>query len=127
MRWDSTSPLETSSHSSLTCFAPGNFLLGAAALNRKDIFEFGIDILEGCWHSYNVTPTGISPEGLKDKDYANLVWNWKSNDTDDQPHTQLSRKHWDDYGFWSTNRAYYLRPGPTQTSFNLNPTDYRNN
>lgn len=47
---------------SLTCFAPGNFLLGGRALNREDIFQFGLDILEGCWHAYDVTPTGISPE-----------------------------------------------------------------
>src|SRR5438046_5375020 len=37
-------------------------MLGARALKRDDIFQFGLDILEGCWHSYNVTPTGISPE-----------------------------------------------------------------
>jgi hypothetical protein len=31
-------------------------------LERDDIFQFGLDTLEGCWHAYNVTPTGISPE-----------------------------------------------------------------
>jgi len=38
-------------------------MLGGRALNRSDIFEFGLELLEGCWHMYNVTPTGISPEG----------------------------------------------------------------
>lgn len=47
---------------SLTCFAPGNFMLGARVLKRDDIFQFGLDVLEGCWHSYNATPTGISAE-----------------------------------------------------------------
>ena len=37
-------------------------MLGARVLKRNDIFQFGLDILEGCWHSYNVTPTGISAE-----------------------------------------------------------------
>ena len=63
MRWDSILNSNDSDHS-LTCFAPGNFLLGARALKRDDIFQFGLDILEGCWHSYNVTPTGISPERM---------------------------------------------------------------
>ena len=37
-------------------------MLGARALQRDDIFQFGLDLLEGCWHAYNVTPTGISAE-----------------------------------------------------------------
>ena len=49
---------------SLTCFAPGNFLLGSRALNRPDIFQFGLDIMDGCWHAYNATPTGIAPESV---------------------------------------------------------------
>jgi|SRR5579859_2259700 len=40
-----------------------------------------------------------------------VVWKWKSNDTLDEPFTQITRKHWDMYGYWSTNREYYLRPG----------------
>jgi len=39
------------------------------------------------------------------------VWKWKSNDTIDEPHTQISRKELASYGFWTTNREYYLRPG----------------
>jgi hypothetical protein len=50
---------------SLTCFAPGNFLLGGRALGREDIFTYGLEILEGCWRAYNATPTGIAPEGIK--------------------------------------------------------------
>jgi len=38
-------------------------MLGGRALNRSDIFDFGLELLEGCWHMYNATPTGISPEG----------------------------------------------------------------
>lgn len=63
MRWDSNFPLVSSTNLvSLTCFAPGNILLGARMLKREDIFRFGLDLMEGCWHSYNATPTGISPE-----------------------------------------------------------------
>ena len=66
MKWDSTQPPEMQEYTyvSLTCFAPGSFMLGGRALNRSDIFQFGLDLLEGCWHLYNVSPTGISPEGL---------------------------------------------------------------
>jgi len=46
-----------------------------------------------------------------------VVWKWKSNDTNDEPHTQISRKHWDTFGFWSTNRAYYLRPETIESYF----------
>jgi hypothetical protein len=37
-------------------------MLGARVLNRNDIFQLGLDILEGCWHTYNVTPVGVGPE-----------------------------------------------------------------
>jgi mannosyl-oligosaccharide alpha-1,2-mannosidase len=47
---------------SSTCFAPGNFLLGGRVLKRDDIFQFGLDVLEGCWYSSNVTSVGIGPE-----------------------------------------------------------------
>jgi hypothetical protein len=49
---------------SLTCFAPGNFMLGGRALGRADVFTYGLEILEGCWRAYNATPTGIAPEGI---------------------------------------------------------------
>ena len=39
------------------------------------------------------------------------MWKWKSNDTGDEPFTQLSRQHWEEFGLWSTNRDYKLRPG----------------
>jgi len=91
----------------LTCFAPGNFLLGARALDRKDIFQFGLDILEGCWHAYNVTPTGICPER----------WRWKSNDTFDEPFSATARSEWEQYGLWSTDGEYLLRPETIESYF----------
>jgi len=89
-------------------------MLGGRALNRSDIFDFGLQLLEGCWHMYNSTPTGISPEGFplpRSSEIDMLVWKWKSNDTIDEPHTQISRKEFASYGFWTINRNYYLRPG----------------
>jgi len=74
MRCNSSFIFYAPSFLSLTCFAPGNFLLGSRALNRDDIFQFGLDVLEGCWHAYNATPTGIAPEGVIfitfDSDYS---------------------------------------------------------
>ena len=104
---------------SLTCFAPGNFLLGARALERDDIFQFGLDILEGCWHTYNVTPTGIGPEGTLPQSNIDLVWQWMSNDASDQPGTQMAREEWEKYGFWSIKRDYFLRPGVQPQPTNL--------
>ena|SRR5579871_2769202 len=86
-------------------------MLGGRALGREDIFQFGLDLLEGCWHTYTVTPTGISPERTASFNVANKVWKWKSNDTSDEPYTQISRQQWEDYGFWSASREYFLRPG----------------
>jgi mannosyl-oligosaccharide alpha-1,2-mannosidase len=63
--WNSLLQVVDIAEHSLTCFAPGNFLLGGRALNREDIFTYGLDILEGCWRAYNATPAGIAPEGLK--------------------------------------------------------------
>jgi mannosyl-oligosaccharide alpha-1,2-mannosidase len=43
-------------------------MLGGRALGRGDIFQFGLEIMEGCWHAYNTTPSGISPERIAHTD-----------------------------------------------------------
>lgn len=95
-------------------------MLGGRALSRPDIFQFGLDVLEGCWHAYNVTATGVGPERTTpSQKFLRQVWQWKSNDTDDQPYTQISRQELEKYGIWSIERGYYLRPGPP-SSFETN-------
>jgi len=87
-------------------------MLGGRALGRDDIFQFGLEVLEGCWHAYSVSPTGISPERISFTISANnIVWKWKSDDTSDEPQTGAARTQWYDYGLWSTSREYLLRPG----------------
>lgn len=115
-RWDSMHSPRDKSNYSLTCFAPGNFMLGARALRRNDIFQFGLDILEGCWNSYNATPTGVSPESsFLARTLLTPVWKWQSNDTADEPHTQISRSELERFNFWTLKRDYFLRPGFIQT------------
>jgi hypothetical protein len=45
-------------------------MLGGRALGREDIFQFGLDLMEGCWHAYNATPSGIAPERVALTDIA---------------------------------------------------------
>jgi len=97
---------------SLTCFAPGNFLLGGRVLGRQDIFDYGLEVLEGCWHGYNATPAGIAPEGFPS---LHLVltseWQWKSDDTADSPPDSTTAEEQDQMGFWTANTNYLGRPG----------------
>jgi mannosyl-oligosaccharide alpha-1,2-mannosidase len=39
------------------------------------------------------------------------VWKWQSNDTIDEPHTQISRAELERFNFWTLKRDYFLRPG----------------
>jgi len=97
---------------SLTCFAPGNFLLGGRVLGRQDIFEYGLEVLEGCWHAYNATPAGIAPEGFQSLHLVlRLEWQWKSDDTSDSPPDSTSTAEQEQMGFWATNTEYLGRPG----------------
>jgi len=106
-------PLALLSHKSLTCFAPGNFLLGGTVLQNETVVEFGLRLLEGCWHVYAVSPSGIGPESTSSLRFsANiLAWRWKSHDLNDHPKADNDRVEWTKLGFWSTNKEYYLRPG----------------
>ena len=59
--------------------------MGGRALGRDDIFQFGLDVLEACWHAYNATPTGIAPESISSFYTSDLDWGWESNDTAQEP------------------------------------------
>lgn len=122
-KWDSISGIAALINVfSLTCFAPGNFLLGGRALNREDIFQFGLDVLEGCWHTYKVTPNGISPERTLFPGktvFLTRGWSWQSNDTVDKPYGHRSYTEWENYGIWTVDGEYYLRPGPNPAIYKL--------
>ncbi|CAI6338501.1 unnamed protein product [Periconia digitata] len=48
----------------LTCFAGGMFGLGAKLFNRPEDLDIAIKMTEGCIQNYNMTTTGIMPEGF---------------------------------------------------------------
>ncbi|PGH04498.1 mannosyl-oligosaccharide alpha-1,2-mannosidase [Blastomyces parvus] len=83
----------TSQH--LTCFNGGNFILGGQVLGRPDFINFGLDLVEGCYHSYNSTATGIGPEGF----------GWDRNKVPDN-----QREFFNEKGFYISSSNYNLRP-----------------
>jgi mannosyl-oligosaccharide alpha-1,2-mannosidase len=97
--------------SHLACFAPGNLLLGGRHLNRRDLIVLGQALLEGCRHSYSATPTAIGPES----------WSWVPappyrNGTF-APRTQRQFAEHAEYGFWTSNPQYKLRPEYVESLF----------
>ena len=99
--------------SSLTCFAPGNFLLGGKALNRDDIFQFGLNTVAGCHHAYNVTPAGIAPERqfACNCNLTSVDWAWQSSDTITEFPSINASAQWNSDALWAIDSDYYLRPG----------------
>lgn len=47
----------------LTCFAGGMFGMGAKIFDRPEDLEIAKKLTEGCVYAYDMTPTGIMPEG----------------------------------------------------------------
>ncbi|KAF2641525.1 seven-hairpin glycosidase [Massarina eburnea CBS 473.64] len=62
----------------LACFAGGMFGMGAKIFNRPDDLDVAIKLTEGCIYSYNMTASGIMPEGfqfLPCESQKNCEWN----------------------------------------------------
>lgn len=81
----------------LTCFIGGNFLLGGHTLNRRDLKQFGLDLIDGCHHTYANTAAKIGPERFS---WADLPA--------DAPESQ--KAFFAKNGFYTTHGAYILRP-----------------
>ncbi|KAK7202956.1 mannosyl-oligosaccharide alpha-1,2-mannosidase-like protein [Myxozyma melibiosi] len=97
----------------LTCFLPGNLLLGGKFLSRPDLIDFGLDVLDTC-HATYVMPTNLGPESF--------VWEAYSKESEELdggmetvrwaiekpgPHElEQVRK----LGFWVSDARYFLRP-----------------
>lgn len=79
----------------LTCFDGGSFLLGGTLLDRQDLIDFGLDLVNGCHETYNSTLTGIGPESF----------GW------DESSVPASQKElFKKAGFYISNGQYILRP-----------------
>jgi mannosyl-oligosaccharide alpha-1,2-mannosidase len=104
-------PWYLNEQSHLACFVSGNLLLGGRHLNRKDLLVLGQALLEGCRHSYSATPTGVGPES----------WSWVPaspyrNGTF-APATERQIAEYNEYGFWTANPEYKLRPEYVESLF----------
>lgn len=79
----------------LTCFDGGSFLLGGSILERQDLVDFGLDLVNSCYQTYNQTVTRIGPEQFS--------WDPKS-----VPSSQ--KAFYEKAGFYITSGYYILRP-----------------
>lgn len=94
----------------LTCFAGGNFLLGGKILNRPDIIQLGLDVVDTCHHTYISTATGIGPE----------VFSWVPEQavrTYYRPQVIEQQRQLENMGFWISDSRYLLRPETVESYF----------
>ncbi|KAI5809916.1 glycoside hydrolase [Peziza echinospora] len=79
----------------LTCFVGGNFLLGGHVFQRPDLTVFGLQLTDGCHHTYATTPAKIGPESFS--------WDKTSVPSGSEGFFQKN-------GFYVTGAQYQLRP-----------------
>ena len=78
----------------MASFAGGNFILGGILLNEDKYIQFGLQLAESYWETYNRTASGIGPE----------VFAWNGNPPADQA------AFYNTSGFYATAKDYVLRP-----------------
>ncbi|KAK5172708.1 uncharacterized protein LTR77_002828 [Saxophila tyrrhenica] len=63
----------------LACFAGGMFAMGGVIFNKPEHVEIGSKLTDGCVWAYNVTATGIMPEGAElmqcEDTWGDCPWN----------------------------------------------------
>jgi mannosyl-oligosaccharide alpha-1,2-mannosidase len=79
----------------LTCFDGGTFILGGMTLNRRDLLDFGLELVQGCRNTYAATATHIGPEQFS--------WDSKSVPADQKDFFAKN-------GFYINSGWYILRP-----------------
>jgi mannosyl-oligosaccharide alpha-1,2-mannosidase len=88
----------------VTSFAGGNFILAGILLEEDKYTEFGIELAESHFQTYNQTASGIGPE----------VFHWVDSDQPvGGPNPAPPADQADFYeqaGFWTTGAGYVLRP-----------------
>ena len=82
-------------------FAGGNFILGGVLLNEQKYIDFGVELAESYYGTYQGSPAGIGPEGFGWVDSANAGGNSPPDDQAD---------FYEETGFWVTSPQYILRP-----------------
>jgi mannosyl-oligosaccharide alpha-1,2-mannosidase len=82
-------------------FAGGNFILGGILLGEQKYIDFGIELTNSYFDTYNQTASGIGPEGFQWVDSAN-------SSSSLPPSSDAS--FYSTAGFWVTTPYYILRP-----------------
>ncbi|KAK3075324.1 hypothetical protein LTR53_001457 [Teratosphaeriaceae sp. CCFEE 6253] len=96
-----------------TCFAGGNFLLGAKLLNMPELIDLGIATTDGCHQTYNTTLTGLGPLQWSWYNSSNLTYD--SLDDNDAPERKWAAK----YGYFipDGDENWSSRPEPIESLF----------
>lgn len=97
-----------SSH--LACFHGGNWLYGGRLLNNDTIVNYALQLIDGCWNTYESTATGIGPEAFA---YISSDGNYTGVD----PPTEADLEFYAQHGFYSYAPYYILRPEVLESNF----------
>ncbi|KAG2006822.1 mannosyl-oligosaccharide 1,2-alpha-mannosidase [Coprinopsis cinerea AmutBmut pab1-1] len=96
--------------SHLACFHGGNWIYGGRLINNETIVNYGLDLVEGCWNTYNGTQTGIGPESFG---YISDEGDYNG----DGPITESQLSLYNRTGFYPRTAGYILRPEVLESNF----------
>ncbi|KAJ2474108.1 hypothetical protein GGI02_000319 [Coemansia sp. RSA 2322] len=98
----------------LACFYPGLLALGSKVLDRPQDLELAKELARTCYHSYNMTPTGLGPEWTIFRAAPA-----SANSGNNSEHWWVEEPHFDAYGVGASHPQYVLRPETVETLFTL--------
>ncbi|TFK73472.1 glycoside hydrolase family 47 protein [Pluteus cervinus] len=111
---DSGEFLHVGSH--LACFYGGNWILGGRLLDNDTIVQYGLQLTDGCWNTYESTATGIGPEAFafksEDGDYIGYDYAGNRMEPDSS-----QESFYDKNGYYITQSSYLLRPEVLESNF----------
>ena len=96
----------------MASFAGGNFILGGILLDEQKYIDFGVNLAESYYKTYQGTPTGIGPEGFR--------WTASELPVDEDTNPEAPAEFADFYeeaGFWAESPSYILRPETMETLY----------
>lgn len=91
----------------LGCFVGGNWILGGKLLDSEEIFQYGLDLTNGCINTYTSSVTGIGPE----------VFVFKSDNGGTNGVTIYHEEFYKEHGFDYSVPSYILRPEVLESVF----------
>lgn len=83
--------------------------MGGRYFGKPDILQLGLDITDACHHTYAQMPSGVGPETFRFLPEKAIDVSF--------PPTENALKEIDDWGFWTQDRHYILRPETVESYF----------